>query len=307
MVFRILAVSGLLILSAYSLVSAEEEAAGQQKAAVESDQQISEFSLAGYGDKGQKTWAVAGKTADIFDDVVKLNSVVGNLYGKEEIKLTADQGDFNKTDGKVHLEKNVVITTATGSKLTSDSLDWDRKNKLVSTDDQVNIWRENMVTVAKGARGEPGLKRVTLEKEVQVNINPAPEQKGGIKEKITITCDGPLEIDYGNNIATFKNNVRVVTAGSTIDSDIMDVYFISSKKEEGAAKDESGITGSTQAMANKIEKIVARGNVKIVRGENTSFSEEAIYTGADKKIVLSGKPKLIIFSTGDFKDASFGN
>jgi hypothetical protein len=46
--------------------------------------------------------------------------------------------------------------------------------------------------------------------------------------------------------------------------------------------------------------------VKIVKGENVSFSDEAIYTGADQKIVLKGKPKLVIYSTADFKEA-FGN
>ena len=50
--------------------------------------------------------------------MVKLNDVIGNLYGKEEdIKLTADKGDFNKTNAKIHLEKNVVITTSKGARL----------------------------------------------------------------------------------------------------------------------------------------------------------------------------------------------
>ncbi|HTZ10957.1 MAG TPA: LPS export ABC transporter periplasmic protein LptC, partial [Candidatus Margulisiibacteriota bacterium] len=132
-----------------------------KKTPVESDQQISDFSLAGYGEKGKKSWDISGKSADIFSEVVKLDSVVGNLYGKEEnVKLTAKRGDFNKNDGKVHLEQDVVVTTSSGAKLTTDSLDWDRKNQLVSTNDTVNVQRENMFTVAKGAKGEPNLKKV---------------------------------------------------------------------------------------------------------------------------------------------------
>lgn len=288
-----------LVFINFSNITAEEQVPQ------ESDQQISEFSLASFGEKGKKAWDLSGKSADIFTDVVKLKEVIGNLYGeKEDIKLTADKGDFNKVDGKVHLEENVVITTSSGAKLTTDSLDWDRKNQLVTTKDIVNIERGNMVTIASGAVGEPNLKKVSLEKDVTVNINPAPDEKNQepeVKKKIVITCDGPLEIDYGKNIATFKNNVKVDTQDMLIQSDIMDVYFgrVGRDTPAGAGTDFT-------AMGSKIEKIVARGNVKITRGENVSYSDEATYTAWDKKITLSGTPKLIIYSSEEM-NASFGN
>jgi LPS export ABC transporter protein LptC len=284
----------------------------QKKKQEESDQQISGFSLAGYGEKGKKSWDLSGKSADIFTEVVKLQEVVGNLYGEEEdIKLSARKGDFNKTDGKVHLEDNVVITTSTGAKLTTDSLDWDRKNQLVTTSDPVNIQKDNMVTQATGAKGEPNLKKVALEKDVTVNINPVnPDQNGPEvdKEKIVITCDGPLEIDYDKNIATFNNNVKVERTNSVIYSDKMDVYFTSPGKTNAEPKDTNEGAKMPQIMgASKIDKIVARGNVKVVQGENVSYSEEAIYNASDRKIVLKGRPKLIIYSEKDLQDASFGN
>ena len=277
-----------------------------EEAASESDQQINEFSLASFGEQGKKAWDLSGQSADIFNEVVKLKDVVGNLYGeKEDIRLTADKGDFDKVDGKVHLEENVVITTSSGTKLTTDSLDWDRKKQLVMTEALVNIERGNMVTTASGALGEPNLKKVSLQKDVTVNINPAAEEKSqepaADKKKIVITCDGPLEVDYGKNIATFRNNVKVDTQDSIIQSDIMDVYF------GKMGQDTSTETGAdVSAMGSKIDKIVARGNVKITRGENVSYSDEATYTAADKKIILSGTPKLIIYSTEEM-NASLGN
>jgi LPS export ABC transporter protein LptC len=284
----------------------------EQKAQEESDQQIGDFSLSGYGERGRKNWDLAGKSADIFTEIVKLKSVIGNLYGKEEnVKLTADRGDFNKVDGKVHLEQNVVITTSSGTRLTTNSLDWDRKAMFVSTKDPVNIQRENMVIDAVGAQGEPNLKKVALEKDVRLNINPVdknkPQAQGVVKEKIIITCDGPLEIDYEKNIATFNNNVKVDRTDSLMTSDKMYVYFIPSGKDNKEpektkeADKAEGLTGS------KIDKMIARGNVKIVRGDNISYSGEATYTASDKKILLSGSPKLILYSGGDFKNASFGN
>jgi len=107
----------------------------------EPDQQIQDFSLSGYGEKGKKSWDISGKTADILGEVVKLRDVVGNLYGKEEdVRLTAERGDLNKADGRVHLEQNVVIATSTGARLLTDSLDWDRKNQLISTENPVDIY-----------------------------------------------------------------------------------------------------------------------------------------------------------------------
>ena len=294
------------------VLRAEEEK--PQAAGAESDQQISEFSLSGYSDKGKKSWDIAGKTADIFDDVIKLKEVVGNMYGESEnVKLTADKGDFDKQEGKVHVKENVVITTASGSKLTTDSLDWDRKNQVITTEDIVNIDRDNMVTRARGVIGEPGLNKVTLKKEVQVDINPDTDKakagdKPGVKNKIVIICDGPLEIDYSKNVATFKNNVKVDTGDNLMYSDLMNVYFLTSAKEDKKEplQDTAAAGLAPSLMGTKIDKIVAKGNVKIVRGENTSYSEEATYTASDKKIILTGRPRLVIYSEEDLKSAFGG-
>ncbi|HTY46028.1 MAG TPA: LPS export ABC transporter periplasmic protein LptC [Patescibacteria group bacterium] len=261
---------------------------------LESDQQISDFSLAGYGEKGKKSWDLAGKTADIFSDVVKLKDIVGNFYAENDtIRLVADKGDFNKADGKVHLQQNVVVTTSSGTKMSTDALDWDRKKNMVMTDELVNIEKANMVSVAQGAQGEPNLNKVTLLKDVQVNFNPEAKtpEENGLKNKIVITCDGPLEVDYAKNVAVFKNNVKVVNQDSEIYSDQMDVYFNKGAKNKDAAQQNNDL------VATKVDRIVARGNVKIVRGENISYSEEAVYTSGDRKITLSGKPKLVIYST----------
>jgi len=302
---RLALIFGLMFLS--TSLFAEEI-----KPEAESDQQISDFSLAGFADKGKKSWDLAGKTADIFDNVIKLKDVVGNMYGESEnIKLTANKGDFDKVEGKVHLEEKVMITTSSGAKLTTESLDWDRKNQVVSTDQKVNIERENMIATALGAIGQPSLNKVNLVKDVQVEI--ASVKKEGAssesaKSKTIITCDGPLEVDYQNNIATFKNNVKVDNNDALIYSDIMDVYFAKPDKaapqKEAPKKEAAGAAPSL--MGSKIEKLVARGNVKIVKGENTSYSDEATYLGADKKIILTGKPRLVLYSTDDLKGVMTG-
>lgn len=290
------------LILAFIFFSGSSFAVETNKAAKESkdsDQQIGDFSLSGYGEKGKKSWDLAGKSADIFNEVVKLKEVVGNHYAdKDSINLTADNGDFNKNSGVVHLEDNVVITTASGAKMTTDSLDWDRKQQIVSTLDKVSIQRSDMNLTGEGAKGQTALKQMALEKNVRLDIEPQDKQKSK-KDKIVIVCDGPLEVDYEKNIAIFNNNVKVETSDLTMDSDRMQVYF-TPKQEEAKKSQGAGV------MSSSIKKIIAQGNVRILRGGNTSFSQEAIYTAADKKIILTGRPQIEIYQTENI-DATFRN
>jgi len=290
---KIVLVFAFLFLS-YGALAAEEA-----KDTKESAQQIGDFSLFGSGEKGKKAWDLSGKTADIYNDVVKLKQVVGNHYGdKDNMNLTADNGNFNKSSGVVHLEKNVVITTSSGAKLTTDSLDWDRKQQILSTLDKVNLARSDMNLSGEGAKGQTALKQVELEKNVRLDIQPA-DKKTNKKEKIVITCDGPLDIDYEKNIAVFNNNVKVEKSDMTIYSNKMQVYFSS---KQGASKENQG----PDLMSSSINKIVSSGNVRIVRGENVSYSQEAVYTALDKKISLTGRPQIVIYQTENM-NAAFGN
>ncbi len=274
----------------------------QEESLDDSDQQIGDFSLAGYGERGKKTWDLSGKTADIFDNTVKLKDLTGNLYGKEEdVKLTAKKGDFDRANGRIHVEKDVVITTSSGAKLTTDSLDWDRSNSVVSTDDVVNITRQNLFTRGRGAKGEMGLGKMNLEEDVLVEFIPETEGEAAgdssPAQKIVITCDGPLEIDYQKNVAIFNNNVKVDREDSQIYSEIMELYF--SSKDSQETPEEAG--GDPMMMGNQIDKIIAKDNVRTVRGDNVTYSQEAVYSVRENKVILSGRPKLLIYSTDDFQ------
>jgi len=267
----------------------------------ESAQQIGDFTLSGSGEKGKKAWDLAGKSADIYNEVVKLKEVVANNYGeKDSINLTADNGNFDKSSGVVKLKDNVVMTTTSGVKLTTDSLDWDRKQQMISTLDKVNLARTDMNLSGDGAKGQTALKQIVLEKNVRLDILPTDKQTNK-KEKIMITCDGPLDVNYEKNIAIFNNNVKVEKSDLIIFSDKLQVYFTSSNNKQVSNK-ASEIAG----MSGAINKIVALGNVRILRGENVSYSQEAVYIAQDKKITLTGKPQIIIYQAEKL-NATFGN
>lgn len=261
--------------------------------------QMDNFSISGLGERGQKNWDLSGKSADIGAQVIKLNDVQGTMYNADNstVHLTAQKGDFNRPLGQLHLEQDVVVTTSTGAKLTTDSLDWDKKAQLVSTSAQVNIEKEDMCITAQGARGQTDLGKVDFQKDVHVRVsdNPVRERR---QEPVTILCDGPLQIDYAANTAVFNNNVDVLTVDCRIKSDTLEVIF---RRDPSVQKTDDGGMGGM-----RIERIIARGNVKITRNDNVSYCGEAVYTAADRKISLSGSPKLVIYSTED-QGASAGD
>lgn len=99
------------------------------------------------------------------------------------------------------------------------------------------------------------------------------------KKKMVITCDGEVEFDYAKNMAYFKDNVKVKSADGDIDAD--------------------KITVNLNPNTKKINDIVAEGHVKITQHENVAYGDNAKYNEAEKKISLSGKPKLVIAQEGD--------
>jgi len=265
----------------------------------EAEQNLADFNLSGFSDKGKKSWEISGKSADIFSEIVKIKDLTARLYRDEEdIELKAKEADFNKTSGFLNLKNDVLITTTKGATLTTDTLNWDRTQQIISTKDRVDIQRDNIIASALGAFAQTDLKKVNLEKAVSVQINPKDSDVSNFESnKITITCDGPMEIDYDKNNAIFYNNVKVVKEDIQIYSDRLEVYF----------SKETIKTGQTTNPETQIKNIIASGNVRIIRGDNVSFSQEAIYEPQDKKIILKGSPRLIIYPKEEELNAASGN
>ena len=257
-----------------------------------------DFNLAGYGAKGQKTWEVQGAQMDMAGNDVKISDIKARLFGdKENMVLTADNGHFDKTSGVIHLQDHVKAVTESGAELLTDTLDWSQKESLITTNDKVNISRDNMTAVATGIEAKPDFKVAKFEKDVVMTIDgqkktdtstetaekQTEKQKGAAlpKSQMTVTCDGPMELNYEKQFAVFEKNVKVEgdAQQGTMVADKMTVYFSPTTKQ--------------------IDKIDAQGHVKIERGENTSFSEGAIFTASDKRVVLTGRPKLVIFTEGE--------
>ncbi|MCX7661362.1 MAG: LPS export ABC transporter periplasmic protein LptC [Candidatus Omnitrophica bacterium] len=266
----------------------------------EPQQELSEFSLSGYNQKGEKTWQIQGKSAQILEEKVLLGEVLGKYFGeKETVTITARRGEFNRKEGLLHLEENVIIDTSSGATLFTNSLDWDRDKEIIFGKEPVKLIRPSLIVEAKGIQAQPSLKKISLNEEIKVDIEQNRKNSSQKTSKIIITCDGPLEIDYDKNTALFKNNVKVKTQDNMIHSDEMEVYF-----ESQEAKDQSSDALHLGFQRAQIKKIIARGNVKIIHGENISYAQEVIYDTQERKIILKGSPQLIISPEGKKNEAS---
>jgi lipopolysaccharide export system protein LptA len=99
-------------------------------------------------------------------------------------------------------------------------------------------------------------------------------------EKIVISSK-VLEVDNIKKIVTFGGGVRAVRGDFTIDCDRMVVYY------EGL----SDVEKSSSETKARIDKIVALGNVKVVRSQGgMATAEKGVFFESEDKVVLTGNP-----------------
>lgn len=257
---------------------AEEENEGAEEELEDSEGRITTFSLTGFTEKGEKKWEIEGESADIMSDKVILENVKvsANSEGKQ-VTITAKKGYFDKLTNNVRFEEDVVAITDEGVRLTTDYLDWQAEDETISSQANVFVERENITISGTGIYAVPSLKKARINKNVTVKIKSLRSTDSGEESLVTtITSVGPLEVDHEKQIAIFNDQVKVVDERGDIFSDRMDVYL--NPKEEG------------------IDKVVAVGNVKILREGNTTYSQKAVYESKEGKLTLTGRPRLVIYS-----------
>ncbi len=105
--------------------------------------------------------------------------------------------------------------------------------------------------------------------------NPA---KKGVSKPIVINSK-TLEADNKKKTVTFKTDVKAQMENFTVYCNKMVVYYEEAPEKKGSGE------------GTKIDKIVATGDVKIVRAEGgVATGQKAVYYQRDEKLVLTGKP-----------------
>ena len=237
-------------------------------------QVISTFNLVGHTPTGRKKWEIQGETADLTAELVTLSPVTATNFGKVDVVLVANRGWFHRESRDIELEGDVIATTSDGARLTTDTFQWNGQRETGVTRDWVTVTRPGMTILGKGGITFPRIKRVRLEREVTVTLQ-------GEKEKTFITCDGPMQVDYGSKKARFWRNVRVRDAQGFLRSDRMDVRFHPSR--------------------NEVTQVRCWGHVEIYdrQKQRSAFSDRAQSWRDIGRTLLFGHPKLAMVSTDD--------
>ena len=219
---------------------------------------------------------VSAHAADV--DLITQENIKGSTaYEDGIIDFKARKAMYSADGSMLELRDDVEFRTSDGVSLQTQAITWDQQTDLVSSKERVTINRAvpEVNIKGRGLEARTGLRTVTLEDEVEVVI---PQEDSMY---IVITCEGTLEVRYEEGLAVFNKDVRVSQKDSELYTDKAIVYFDSANK--------------------LLDRIEAQGNVRIVRGKDTSYANTAVYYAAEKRIVLEGRPRLVIFpeSEGD--------
>ena len=216
--------------------------------------------------------------AAIESEVILQENIKGSTAYEDGILNFQAKKAMYRTDGsQLELREEVKFKTSDGISLETESITWDQETDRVSSNEQVYINKQDpdINIKGRGLEAQTGLKTVTLENDVEVIL---PQEDSMF---IVITCEGSLEVKYEEGLAIFNDEVKVSQKDSELYTDKATVYFDSEKKE--------------------LDRIVAEGNVRLVRGKDTSYSHKGVYYAKEKRVKLEGRPRLVIFpeSGGD--------
>ena len=237
------------------------------------------FSFTKYTASGDKEIEIEGSSADILSRTVQLLNVVAKAYAEEvPITITADEGLYDKKKNHVHLQKNVVATTEDGTRLITEALDILPAQRLLETDVDAEVKKDNINIAGTGARADSQLKRVEFKKNVTVIVQDPEEETAG---PTIITCDGPLIIEYDKHIAHFRDNVVAKDERGKLTADRMDVYY--------------------NKNTRRVAKIVAVGNVVIENPDgNKTYSDNVVYLAEEGRIILGGDAEALYYDGTNF-------
>ncbi|MCF7873709.1 MAG: LPS export ABC transporter periplasmic protein LptC [Candidatus Omnitrophica bacterium] len=247
-------------------------------------QEIKDFYLSNFKKDGSSDWEIEGKEAIVDGDYIDIETMNANYYTDgDTISVKSNKARLNKKNQNVQLDGNVVIENKEGWNLKTNHLDWQRKENYIKTDSSVTTKKDDFLVKANGLYADSQLKKADFKKDVKVTYTDKDK-----KNATTISCDGPLEIEYNQNRATFKNNVVVNHKQGKLFSDLAILFFDTKEKT--------------------ITKIVSKGHVKIIRDDNVTFAKKATYLADQEKLVLEGSPRLIYFpkENGDNSSGFFG-
>lgn len=180
------------------------------------------------------------------------------------------EGDTAKIDPaqRIFLDQNVTLKLKDDTVIRTDHVQWLQGGGVLKTNAPVFVDHQSVKIKGVGAFGKPSESFIQLNRHIEMVIN----------QTTTLTCYGPMKIFYKESKIIFYQNVKVKDQRGVLSANRMDVFFNPSDK--------------------KISQIIARGDVVIERGTDTTRSERAIYSVATGSIRLEGNPEVTLHKEG---------
>jgi lipopolysaccharide export system protein LptA len=124
----------------------------------------------------------------------------------------------------------------------------------------------------------------------------APKKPGPEKEvPLRITAER-LEADQTKGMVVFSGSVKAVYGDATLYADQLQVYFQAKpappKGTPTPPPEKAGQSPLGDVGAEKIDRIVAKGNVRMVQEDRVATGDQAIYYKDRDEVVLTGNPQL---------------
>ncbi len=140
-----------------------------------------------------------------------------------------------------------------------------------------------------------------------VAAQPARERPGGGafglsgfggKEPITVTSD-TLEFDYKSNVVVYRGTVEVTQGQTKLRADNLTITLAAGDRKPGekaaaepAAAEPPAGGKATTAADERVQEIVASGNVRIDQGTRWAIGGRAVFDQGRRTLVLSENPVL---------------
>jgi LPS export ABC transporter protein LptC len=152
----------------------ETERTPAQRSEPVPDQVITGFSLT-ETTMGEKDWHMEADRAYIYEkrNILEAEAIEVTFFDKAgEIRsvLRADYGKLNRGSDDMEAIGNVVVTSADGVVLESETLRWESELRKIISEDSVRIVRDEDVLTGWGFRGDPDLGSFRILRDMKATI-----------------------------------------------------------------------------------------------------------------------------------------
>lgn len=196
--------------------------------------------------------------------------------GKSFWNLEGDKAKIN-LDQTVTLQENVTLKLKDDTIVKTDYVEWSQNNSVLKTNAPVFVDHKDAKIKGRGAIGRPNESFIQLNRQIDMMIS----------GKTHVTCRGPMKVYYKEDRIILYRDVKVEDARGVLKARRMDVFF-----------------DSTQ---NKVDHIIAIGDVVIERDSDTTRSDKAVYNMATGSVRLEGSPEVTLHrQKGKGFDLPFG-